>query len=272
MQFTPVAFADHGDSDSGSNGDCGNGSSGDNLPTCPYGVVTVGCGFGSNRERGGVERDPSISSGDSWGDVEWVVSLVEPLPPTPPPPPVCTTSQCITAANVCGQVNIGSQNSCTGNICSATIPANPSGSCSVATACGVNATGFVGCNGACNITRYPFCASVNNPNGDGEVEWITLNGSGAGGGIGVTDVRAEIFARPTLVVPQGRTVVRWISTEATSCSVAGANGDAWTGTTGEKISGRIAQETQYVLTCTGFNGAKVSDSVTVRIVPEWQEF
>lgn len=182
----------------------------------------------------------------------------------------CTTFSCISAANICGNINTGTQNSCTG-ICSASVPANPSGSCSIATPCGVNATGFNGCGGNCNITQYPFCITTQNPDGDGGVEWITL-GDGDGSGYGATDIVAEIFAKPTLVVQGTPIVVRWLSIETDSCEVTAPNGDSWTGVTGEELSGDIEEKTTYTLECVGFDGTVVVDSVTVSIVPEWEEF
>lgn len=186
--------------------------------------------------------------------------------------PICTTSQCISAANVCGDVSIGTHNSCT-NACSASVPANPSGSCSLATACGVNATGFNGCSGQCNITQYPFCKTTQNPDGDGEIEWITLDdGSGDGSGLGVTDVFAQIFAKPNIVAPGASTVIRWLSVETENCDVIGENGDLFSGIRGEEVTGAILQETVYTLSCEGFDGSTVTDSVRVRVVPNWEEF
>jgi len=187
--------------------------------------------------------------------------------------PSCSSYSCISAANICGDVNTGTQSSCGGG-CSASVPANPSGTCEVTTLCGVNATGFNGCSGSCNITRYPFCKTVANPYGDGEIEWVTIgNGDGNGnGGYGVTDIAAEIFARPILVVQGSQTIIRWLSTETESCTVTAPNGDSWTGTEGEELSGDIEEETPYTLTCIGYDDSTVVDTVVVRVAPDWQEF
>lgn len=183
----------------------------------------------------------------------------------------CTTTQCISGANICGDVNVGTQSSCGGG-CSAAVPANPSGTCSVPTVCGVNATGFNGCNGQCNITQYPFCKSVENPDGDGEIEWITLDPVD-GGTLGATDIVAEIFAVPSLVNPAGTTVVRWLSVETDTCEVtSSSNGDVWSGIFGEELSSPILEQTTYTLTCTGFDGSTVTDTAVVEIVPAWEEF
>ena len=184
----------------------------------------------------------------------------------------CGTIQCISAANICGSVSTGTQSTCGGG-CSASVPANPSGSCSVATACGVDATGYNGCNGQCNIVSYPFCTTTQNPDGDGAIEWITVGG-GDGSGIGVTDVTCEIFASPTLVSEGASTVVRWISTETVSASISSSAGgtDSWSGTIGEQLTPPITQQTTFTLTCEGYDESTVTDSITVNVVPEWQEF
>lgn len=184
----------------------------------------------------------------------------------------CTNTQCISAANVCGQVSTGTQSSCGGG-CSANVPANPSGTCSVATECGVNATGYNGCNGQCNITRYPFCTTTENPDGDGVIEWIDIDSNGPNGEFGPTDIACEIFAAPSLVNPGGQTVIRWLSTETDTATVtANTNGDSWEGRFGEEISSFILQQTTYTLSCVGYDGSIVTDSVTVEIVPMWEEF
>ena len=183
----------------------------------------------------------------------------------------CSTFPCISAANVCGDVSTGVQNSCT-NICSASVPANPSGSCSVATACGVDATGYNGCGGHCNITEYPFCLSVQNPEGDtNDIEWITI-GNDTDEEYGVTDVVVEIYARPNIVVRDNPTVIRWISLETDSCEVTAPNGDSWSGAVGEELTSDITERTTYTITCEGFDGTDVTDTVVVNIVPEWEEF
>lgn len=181
----------------------------------------------------------------------------------------CTVSSCVSPANVCGQVSTGTQNSCTGT-CSAAVPANPSGSCSVATACGT-ATGYIGCNGQCNVTQYPSCKSVENPNGDGQIEWITLDQNG--GTLGAADITTNISAEPSLVSPGNATVIRWFSTETTACEVtSSSNGDVWTGTFGEELSSPILEQTTYTLACTAFDNSTAVDTTVVNIVPQWQEF
>jgi len=246
---TEIVFAGGGGGGGGGGGAeaCGPSASGDTSG------MSGGCGCDGNAGVGGGDGD-----GDGDGDGGT---------------PHCTTFSCISAANICGDISTGTQNSCTG-ICSAGVPANPSGSCSVATECGVNATGFNGCSGGCNITRYPFCTTVQNPDGDGEIEWITIggDGNGDGSGYGATDILAEIFANPILVAQGTPTVIRWLSIETDSCEVSAPNGDSWTGTTGEELTSDIEEEITYTLTCEGYEGTTFVDSVKVRVVPEWQEF
>ncbi len=180
-------------------------------------------------------------------------------------------TSCVSAANICGQVNTGTQNSGTGNVCSATVPANPSGQISIPTACGVDAVGFLGCNGQYNITNYPFCTTTENPKGDGEVTWVTITDN-SGNGIGVSGIFSDIFAVPALVSSGNSTVIRWLSTETASCTVTSTNGDTWSGTIGEEVTTAITGETTYTVTCEGYDQSSISDSVIVDIVPNWEEF
>lgn len=205
------------------------------------------------------------------------------------PQPVCTPIACVSAANMCGVVSTGTQGC--GSGCSASVPANPSGACSIGTVCGVNVTGTNGCAG-CIVTRYPFCKSATNltPGGGGgenggsggdgttdTITWITvddrgLGGDGSGSAIGAADITADVFVSPNLVPHGTPTVVRWLSTEATACTVEGSNGDSWSGVFGEEISSLIVQETIYTITCTAFDNSTITDTAQVRIVPIWQEF
>ncbi len=266
-----------------------------------------------------------------------------------PRPITCTSAP---NTNICGFVGYGSGDSCSG--CSASPPADPSGTCSVATACGVAATGFNGCGG-CNITNYPSCEMIPDPEctdplgcplvPSDDIDWISIDGA-------VTDVVAEIFAKPAIVKRGTSSSIIWLSLETTSCEVTGDNGDYWGptevtetlggatnrghgdywgptevtetsgdttnrghgdylgptevtetlgGTTnrghgpsvfnnftnqtitqtitritdrnkfGEERTSNLTSETTYNLSCTGYDGSIVEDSVTVKILPVWQE-
>lgn len=193
----------------------------------------------------------------------------------------CVMTSC-SATNICGVTSVGTQGC--GTSCSAVAPANPSGSCSVAVpACGadVYATGFNGCNGGCNITSYPFCGTVDGTSASSTssgaaasgIVWLTLDSSFFGGATGgsATDVALTIVAHPPLVRSGMRTMVRWLSTEMSSCTVHGDNGDEWSGVYGEHRTSELTQATTYTLTCEAYDGSTHTDSVTVRILPNWQE-
>jgi hypothetical protein len=87
----------------------------------------------------------------------------------------------------------------------------------------------------------------------------------------VSMIAANIYAKPTLVRSGGTSVIKWQSRETTACTVTATNGDTWEGTSGEKTSGIIENETTYTLTCTAFNGQTVTDQATVTIIPVFQE-
>lgn len=170
----------------------------------------------------------------------------------------CPHTTC-TRTNACGNSNTGEYITCLDS-CSVSAPADPSGTCQVTTPCG-NASGYIGCNGTCNVTSMSSC----NSNG---VTIVTQNNNN----FNAADIDANIVVTPQLVKPGETTNVQWISTETSSCTVTAANGDSWTGLFGEQTSGAITGETTYVLTCTAFDDSTVTDSATVRIVPAWQEF
>ena len=194
--------------------------------------------------------------------------------PTIPAPPIPSNygASC-TVVNVCGTTATGTI-ACDGR-CNAVAPL-PAGfrqSCTITNRCG-SASGLVGCNGACNVTRYPTCLNEDDSVTGGDDGWTTVvfdNGDNGGIGNDYGTIAAKITARPTLVRKDGRSVIRWNSYEMSSCTVTGTNGDSWTGTVGEKISRAIVGRVTYTLNCIGFDGRTMSDSVVVSISPTVQE-
>ncbi len=84
----------------------------------------------------------------------------------------------------------------------------------------------------------------------------------------------NITATPTLVHSGDTSEIKWTTQYTASCTVAENNpeiNDAWTGTSGTKTSSGLTQQTKYTLTCTGIDGSTFTDSVTVNIIPIWQE-
>lgn len=84
-------------------------------------------------------------------------------------------------------------------------------------------------------------------------------------------IAADINANPVLVKPGDTSVITWNSAETTSCTVTAPNGDRWTGTSGTQTSSAINELTTYTLTCQAFNGRTVTDTVSVGIIPSWNE-
>lgn len=85
-------------------------------------------------------------------------------------------------------------------------------------------------------------------------------------------IAADITAIPSLVRKGKTSNIRWQGREVTECEVLGTNGDKWSGTSGEEVSSALNEETSFTLTCQAFNGTKITQSVTVKIIPEWKEF
>ncbi len=79
---------------------------------------------------------------------------------------------------------------------------------------------------------------------------------------------------PSLVRSGNTTKVNWSATGVSSCTVAGQNGDAWSGllsAIGGNISKPITAETTYTLTCIDRSGGTLTKQATVRIIPTFQE-
>jgi hypothetical protein len=74
------------------------------------------------------------------------------------------------------------------------------------------------------------------------------------------------------ILPEGSTTtVHWNISNVASCTVVGSNGDSWSATSGTKTSASILQRTTYTLQCTGLDGTSIHESVTVEVVPVFQE-
>jgi hypothetical protein len=79
---------------------------------------------------------------------------------------------------------------------------------------------------------------------------------------------------PSLLRSGKTTKVNWSATGVSSCTVAGQNGDAWSGllsAIGGNISKPITGETIYTLSCIDLSGTTQTKSATVRIIPAFQE-
>jgi len=84
----------------------------------------------------------------------------------------------------------------------------------------------------------------------------------------------DLRAIPSLVRSGNTTKVHWSTQCVVSCSVSGSNGDAWSGLTsplGGETSRPITAETTYTLSCRALDGATLTKSATVRIIPTFQE-
>lgn len=94
---------------------------------------------------------------------------------------------------------------------------------------------------------------------------------------GAFTASGHLQAIPSLVARGASTRLYWNVTNASSCTVAGDNGDSWvedfSGTTG-KQSGSITAQTRYTLRCSALPGATpstITESVVVNILPVFQE-
>jgi len=85
----------------------------------------------------------------------------------------------------------------------------------------------------------------------------------------------NIAASPLLVSAGTTSRVGWNQSvdleRIESCTVESSDNASWSGTRGSEIV-TIDQETTFNLTCIDEDGSSDTDSVTVRIAPNWQEF
>jgi len=86
------------------------------------------------------------------------------------------------------------------------------------------------------------------------------------------DSTLSISANPVLVPANGSSVITWTSNEMDSCSVSGTNGDSWNGLTGSQTTSVLSDEETYTLSCINVVDQSFEASVTIRLVPKWNEF
>jgi hypothetical protein len=89
----------------------------------------------------------------------------------------------------------------------------------------------------------------------------------------VPDATLSLTAEPTLVRLNDTVVLTWSVSNASGCSLVGTNGNVWSslGSSGSRTSSGITSETTFTLSCTDLNDEAVSRSVTVKLVPSFQE-
>jgi hypothetical protein len=82
----------------------------------------------------------------------------------------------------------------------------------------------------------------------------------------------HLQAQPQIVPPGLTSRVYWDVSNVQSCTVTGANGDSWTGLSGEKTTSPILTLTAYTLSCTPLAGGSFpAEQVNVNVVPIFQE-
>lgn len=108
--------------------------------------------------------------------------------------------------------------------------------------------------------------------GDLDTTAGTIGGTGTVGGGGLTDAAGSLVVKPTLVHPGDTVAVTWTATGVLDCTVTGTNGDTWTGLLNStKTSGAIRAQTTYSLRCPTSDGAAITASTMVNIIPSFQE-
>jgi hypothetical protein len=82
---------------------------------------------------------------------------------------------------------------------------------------------------------------------------------------------AFIRAAPALVRTGETTNITWGSSNSSSCSVSGTNGDSWSGKNGSETTSEITTQTTYTLICTGLDSSEVTDTAIVNVIPIFEE-
>ncbi len=187
--------------------------------------------------------------------------------------------------------------------CSATVPEIPSyvgTPCSVdiTNTCGLSdkAYGVTSCSNTCDITNYPDVVAdpvcfkeplpptTTCPDGySGTAPNCVLNTCPDGtigtppncvpNNISGATVTVDIKAWPPIVKQGSNVFLSWTSTNARECNVfSNTNFDTWNETTGNwRRTSAINENTIYTISCTGINGAEVTDSVRIQVLPIWFE-
>ncbi len=194
-----------------------------------------------------------------------------------------------TAANVCGTTATGAYicNGTTGTKCSVNAPALPTGygnACqSAANACGTTASGTINCSSSCSaaVPALPVgygnaCQSAANICGMQNSGVIQCSGSCSasrpGDNLCAPDATISLKASPLLVKGGNTSSITWTSTNATSCTVTGTNGDSWSGTSGTHVTTAIVAQTTYTLTCASVNTKAVTPATAkIDLAPAFHE-
>lgn len=139
-------------------------------------------------------------------------------------------------------------------------------------------TADYGCTGGAGDTSEapnPQCSDGIDNDGNGQADYP--------GDIGCTsytdgneytppvEATIDFTVSPGLVRSGDSVTLMWSATDVSSCTVAGSNGDTWSGTSGNEISSAITVETTFVIACEETDGDSVSETEVVKLVPSFEE-
>lgn len=208
---------------------------------------------------------------------------------------------CTSAPNACGATTVTRQACSFGegngrsqtmqwtcSSCSAVAPpSNPAGygsACTVTNSCGSSTkVGTIQCDGSCSAAQpsEALCSSSTRttiqtttqvtPVNSGETTFTTPYSAFSV----LKPFNIQITAGPSLVALGGTSVIAWNQevnlARIQSCVVNSTNSESWSGNQGSQDVS-IDDETTFTLQCTSTDGVVATDSVKVRLVPNWQEF
>lgn len=87
------------------------------------------------------------------------------------------------------------------------------------------------------------------------------------------DASLSLAANPPFARPTDTVSLIWTAENTQSCSLTGTNGDSWnlSGESGSQTSSPLLVETVYTLACTDLSDNSVQTSVTVKLLPSFEE-
>lgn len=89
------------------------------------------------------------------------------------------------------------------------------------------------------------------------------------------DADLSLVSTPGVTQKNAPVILSWTAnnTQNGSCTLTGSNGDSWnlSGSSGSQTTSGLIQETIYTLSCDDLNDTPVATSITIKLVPSFQE-
>jgi len=124
----------------------------------------------------------------------------------------------------------------------------------------------------------PQCSDGIDNNGNGKIDYPAdpaCSSSRDGNEEALPSASITLEADPALAPENASASLVWsaANVEENSCTLSGTNGDSWnlSGASGTKTTSPLVEETIFTLSCTDLNEDPVATSVTVKLLPSFEE-